>query len=56
MKPIASLVCSFLAGLFLVPASAAQPKLATQFDFSSDTDTTPGARKLYLDSTMKAKS
>ncbi len=42
----------YLAGSFAIAtsvlsASAAQPKVATQFDFSSDT--TPGARKFYFE-------
>ena len=37
----------FIAAAHIVPASAAQPQVSTQFDFSSDT--TPGARKFYFE-------
>jgi hypothetical protein len=47
MKPRLLFVCALLACQFLPPASAAQPKLASQFDFSSET--TPGARKFYFE-------
>ncbi len=41
------LACCFIAASHIQPAPAAQPQVATQFDFSSDT--TPGARKFYFE-------
>ena len=47
MKSILNVVYAVFAGLCLLSVYAAQPKLASQFDFSSDT--TPGARKFYFE-------
>ena len=47
LNSIRVLVCCFIAAAHIRSASAAQPQVATQFDFSSDT--TPGARKFYFE-------